>query len=89
MRNVSNKNCRENQNTHFILSNFSRKSRYLWDNIEKYGAAREAADGNTAGRGLVRLYARKHTTVPLHPHPHTHTHTRARPHSHAHIHVNM
>jgi len=25
MRNVSNKCCRENQNTHFVISNFSKK----------------------------------------------------------------
>jgi hypothetical protein len=34
MRNISDKTCRKNQNTHFILSNFSRKSYRLWDNVE-------------------------------------------------------
>jgi hypothetical protein len=38
MRDVSNKSCRENQNTHFMLNNFFfRKSCRLWDNVEKYG----------------------------------------------------
>jgi hypothetical protein len=39
MRNISNKICRENQNTHFKLSNFPpppppRRSCRLWDNVE-------------------------------------------------------
>jgi len=35
MRNVSDKSCRENQNTHFVFSNFFffRKSCRLWDNV--------------------------------------------------------
>jgi hypothetical protein len=37
MRNVWDKCCRENQNAHFVLNNFYRKSRRLWDNVEKYG----------------------------------------------------
>ena len=38
MRNVSDKSCRENQNTHFVFSNFSfffRKLCRLCDNVEK------------------------------------------------------
>jgi hypothetical protein len=36
MTNVSeNKICRENQNTHFTLNNFLRKSCGLWGNVEK------------------------------------------------------
>jgi hypothetical protein len=36
MRNVSEKSCRENQNTHFILSNFfPRKTCRLWEYVEK------------------------------------------------------
>ena len=47
-----NENCfgqkfRANQNTHFMFYNvFSRKSRRLWDNVSKYGRARQAADAN-------------------------------------------
>jgi len=40
MRNVSNKICTENQNTHFMFSISPpppRKSRSLWDTVEKYG----------------------------------------------------
>jgi hypothetical protein len=49
MRNVSDQSCRENQNTHSMLSKlFSRKSCRLWDNVEKYGRAGLATDGNMA-----------------------------------------
>jgi len=38
MRNVSDKSCRENQNTHFMFSNFflKNKSCCLCDNVEKH-----------------------------------------------------
>jgi len=49
MRNVSDKTLRENQNTHFMFSNFFfRRSCRLWDNGEKYGTAGQATDDNTA-----------------------------------------
>jgi hypothetical protein len=35
MRNVSNKLCTENQNTNFLFDSLFRKSRPLWDNVEK------------------------------------------------------
>ena len=35
MRNVSDRSCRENQNTHFMINNFSQKSCRLWDNVKK------------------------------------------------------
>jgi hypothetical protein len=38
----------ENLNTHFVLSNFSRTSRGLWDNVEKYGRVGQAIDDNEA-----------------------------------------
>ena len=47
MRNVSDKICRENQNTHFVFSIFFfRKSYRLWDNVEKYSRAGKATDDN-------------------------------------------
>jgi len=47
MRKVSDKNCRENHNSHFMLNNvFFRKSWRLWDNVEKYCTAGQATDGN-------------------------------------------
>jgi hypothetical protein len=43
MRNVSDKSCRENQNTHFVFNNFfPRKSCRFWDNVEKYDRARHS-----------------------------------------------
>jgi len=33
MRNVLDKSCRENQNTHFMFNDFYWKSRRLWDNV--------------------------------------------------------
>jgi len=47
IRNVSDKHCRENQNTHFVLSNIFRKSCRLWDNVERYSGAGQATDENT------------------------------------------
>jgi hypothetical protein len=50
MRNISDKSCRENQNTHFMFNHFSRKSCRLWDNVEKYGRARQTTDDNIIRR---------------------------------------
>jgi hypothetical protein len=51
MRNVSDKSCRENQNTHFMFNNlFPRKPCRLWDNVEKYGRVRQATDDNIIRR---------------------------------------
>jgi hypothetical protein len=36
IRNVSDKSCTENQNTHFMSNNFFRKSCRLWHNVKKY-----------------------------------------------------
>jgi len=36
MRKVSNKNRRENQNTHLVFNNYMRTSCRLWDNVERY-----------------------------------------------------
>jgi hypothetical protein len=35
MRNVSDKSCRENQNTHFVFSNFSSENRAVYETIWK------------------------------------------------------
>ena len=47
MRNLSERSCRETQNTHFIFNNFFLKNR-AGDNVEKYCRAGEATDDNTA-----------------------------------------
>ena len=43
-------NCGENQNTHFVFSNFffPRKSCRLWDNVEKYCRSGQATDDTMA-----------------------------------------
>ena len=44
----------EKMKTHILCSvTFFRKSCRLWDNVEKYGGAREAADDNTAARWML------------------------------------
>jgi hypothetical protein len=48
MSNVSDKSCIENQNTHFVFSNFFRKSCGLRDNVEKYCTARQVTDDSMA-----------------------------------------
>ena len=49
MRNVSDKSCRANHNTHFVFSNFfHRKSCRLWDNVGKYCRAWQPTDDNMA-----------------------------------------
>ena len=48
MRNVSDKSCIENQNTHFVFNNFFWNPCRLWDNVEKYCRAGQAKDDNMA-----------------------------------------
>jgi len=62
MRNVSDKNCTENQNTHFVFCNISpppRKPCRFWDNVEKYGTSRPATDDNTAERSNPQMITRR------------------------------
>jgi hypothetical protein len=46
MRNVSDKICRENENTHFMFNNLSQKVVPFMSYVEKYGSARQATDDN-------------------------------------------
>jgi len=49
MTNISDRRCRENQNTHFIFNNlflFKQKQCPLQDNVEKYCTAGQATDKN-------------------------------------------
>jgi hypothetical protein len=53
---------RENQNT--LFSNFFfRKSCYLWDNVEKYGRARQARDDNIIRRNRFACWVTKATNT--------------------------
>jgi hypothetical protein len=44
------KSCRENQNTHCIFNTFFFKIVQFWDNVEKYGTARQTTDNNITRR---------------------------------------
>jgi len=66
MRNVSDKICRENKNRHFRLIFFHKLCR-LWDNVEKYGKARLATDGNMVQKNLICMMDNEGKN--------THTHT--------------
>jgi len=47
MREIPNRNCRQNQNTHFTKTFYWNSCR-LWDNVEKHGTTGEATEDNTA-----------------------------------------
>jgi hypothetical protein len=53
IRNVSNKVVQKIKTRISCSVTFSRKSRRLGDNVEKYGGARETADGNIAARCML------------------------------------
>ena len=82
MRNFSGKSCRENQNTHFMFSNyfFFQKSCYSWDIVEKYDRARQAT-----GVSIIQCihFACCITKARIHTHTHTHTHTQCLIHIYA------
>jgi hypothetical protein len=48
IRDVSDKGCRESQNTHFMFSNVFQKI-VLLNNVEKCGITRQATDDNIIG----------------------------------------
>jgi hypothetical protein len=53
----------KNQNKHFTLNNLFRTSRNLWYNVEKYGRARQATDGNTAGACISQIGKKQVTSI--------------------------
>jgi len=68
MRNVSDKTCRESQNTYFMFSNFFfQKSCPLWDNVGKYGRAGEAT-GNNVLRLMSFAYWKTKARIQSHTH---------------------
>ena len=75
MRNVSDKSCRKDQNTHFMFNNvFLRKSCRLWDNVEKYGGAKGATNDVTICRIQVACWISWATCTHAHAHAHARTH---------------
>ena len=69
MRNGSDKRCRGNQNTHFVFSNFFRKSCSFWGNVEIYCRA------DRPQMKIERMRIARWITKATHTHTHTHTHT--------------
>jgi hypothetical protein len=61
MRNVSEKSCIENQNTHFVFSNFFPKIGPFMSNAEKYGTAGQATDDNIIRRMRFACWITKAT----------------------------
>jgi hypothetical protein len=53
--------CRENQNKYFVFNFFFRKSCRLWDNVEKYGTARQVTDDNIIRRIRFAFWMNKAT----------------------------
>jgi len=60
-RNVSDKMCSENQNTHFVFRNFFRKSCRLWGNVKKNGKTGQATDDNITRRMYFACWVTKAT----------------------------
>ena len=63
MRNVSDKMCTENQNTHFVFNKsfFPRKSCGLWDNVGECGTAGQATGYNIIRRMRIACLITKST----------------------------
>jgi hypothetical protein len=55
MRNISDKSCTENRNTHFMFSNVFRKPWRFLDNVETYG--RDGQDRMAIQYGTCALHA--------------------------------
>jgi hypothetical protein len=55
MRNVSDRNCRENQYTHFTIYNYFQKLCCLWDNVEKCGQAKQATNDNIGYEHTLKI----------------------------------
>jgi hypothetical protein len=61
-RNISDKRNRENQNTNCMFNNFFfRESCRWWNNVEKYGVARETTDDDIIRRMFFACYMTKAT----------------------------
>jgi len=62
MINVADKICRENQNTYFMFNYFFLTTCHLWNNVEKYFAARRTTDDNIVhAHCMLDTWCYKHT----------------------------
>jgi hypothetical protein len=64
MRNVSDKSCRENQNTYFMFNNVFAKTVPFMRYVEKCDTARQAADDNIIWRMLFACRITKAADTP-------------------------
>jgi hypothetical protein len=82
MRNVLEKSCSDNQNTHFMFNTFFPKIPPLWDNVEEYdgycGATNDVTRWHTRcvqeKQGYIHARMRMHKATG----PSSHTHARTR-----------
>jgi hypothetical protein len=64
MKNISVRSCRENQNT-FFFQNPSSENRAVYENVEKYGRARQASDDTIIRRMRFACWINKATNTHL------------------------
>jgi hypothetical protein len=82
IRNVLDKSCTENQNTHSISINFFiRKSNRLWDHVEKFGGDRRATNDVTIWRIRVACWTSKARCTHAHENAHVPGYPHARKHT--------
>jgi hypothetical protein len=60
-RNISDKSFKENQNKSFMFNIFFWKSCRLWDNVDKYGTARQTTNDNIIRRMRIACWITKAT----------------------------
>jgi len=65
MRTVSDKSCRENQNTSYTFKNLFQISCRLRDNVEKHVRARQATDDNMIWSMRIGCWRAKATNTDL------------------------
>ena len=91
MGNVLDKTCRENQNTHFIFSDFYPENRAVYEKMSKNLVEPERTQ--TIWRMRIACWVRKATRAQAHAiaraltPTHTRTHASTRPHVHARTHT--
>jgi hypothetical protein len=83
MRNVLDKSCRKNQNTHFKFNNFFAKNCAVYETMPKNELENEGAPNDVTiwrprvAAGLARLYARMRMHTPTRPSTNMHARTHA------------
>jgi hypothetical protein len=63
MRNISDKYCRQNQNTYFVFKNDFQKFVPVWDNVKKYVRARQVTDDKIIWRMSFACWITKATNT--------------------------